>query len=236
MAAPATRRRAPAGASEARERATEALLDAAERLIVEHGYAGITSRALAAEAGVNNGLVHYYFGSMEEVLLQVLERFTERLIVRQRAMYGAPGPFLEKWRTAWRYQEDDLRGGYSKIWLELQALAWNRPELRERIARVDAEWRAVLTEAIGRALDEYGVADRFPPGAVVAMVMTFAQGFALERLLGVTEGHAELLGWIEDWLQSLEARKPAERPAGKPGRKRNRRTPGSRGGSGGATP
>jgi AcrR family transcriptional regulator len=204
----ATRRRVPAGASQARTRVTEALLDAAERLLVQQGYAGITSRALASEAGVNNGLVHYYFGSMEEVLVQVLERFTERLIVRQRAMYDGPGSFLEKWRTAWRFQEDDLRDGYSKIWLELQALAWNQPQLRERIARVDAEWRAVLSDAIGRALAEYGVAETFPPRAVVALVATFAQGFALERLSGVTEGHGELLGWIDAWLQSLETRAP----------------------------
>jgi AcrR family transcriptional regulator len=209
--ATATGRRAPAGASEARERVTESLLDAAERLLVEQGHAGITSRALAAEAGVNNGLIHYYFGSMEEVLVQVLERFTERLIARQRAMYGGSGSFLDKWRTAWRFQEDDLRAGYSKVWLELQALAWNHLELRTRVARVEAEWRAVLAEPIGKALEEYGVTGAFPPGAVVAMVVTFAQGFALERLLGVTEGHAELLGWIDRWLESLEVRKKGKK-------------------------
>lgn len=209
--ATAIRRRTPAGASEARERVTESLLDAAERLLVEQGHAGITSRALAAEAGVNNGLIHYYFGSMEEVLVQVLERFTERLIARQRAMYGGPGSFLEKWRTAWRFQEDDLRGGYSKVWLELQALAWNHPELRARVARVEAEWRAVLTEAIGKALEEYGVTETFPPAAIVAMVMTFAQGFALERLLGVNEGHAELLSWIDRWLESLEGKRKGKK-------------------------
>jgi len=145
------------------------------------------------------------------VLVQVLERFTERLIVRQRAMYAGPGSFLEKWRTAWRYQEDDLRAGYSKIWLELQALAWNQPQLRARVARVDGEWRAVLSEAIGRVLEEYGVAETFPPGAVVALVATFAQGFALERLSGVTKGHAELLDWIDAWLQSLETRAPRKK-------------------------
>jgi AcrR family transcriptional regulator len=203
-----TRRMAPAGVSAKRTLATEALLDAAERLLVQHGHAGITSRALASEAGVNHGLVHYYFGSMEEVLVQVLERFTERLVVRQREMYAADVPFLKKWETAWAYQDDDLESGYSKIWLELQALGWNQPQLRERIARVDAEWRAVLSEAIGRALEEYGIADAFPPGAVVAMVAMFAQGFALERLSGITEGHAELLDWIDAWLESLEAKRP----------------------------
>ena len=48
-------------------------------MLVEVGYAGITTRALADKAGVNNGLVHYYFGSMEEVFVQVLERFTDRV-------------------------------------------------------------------------------------------------------------------------------------------------------------
>ena len=80
------------------------------------------------------------------LLVRVLERFTERLIERQREMYAADVPFLEKWRTAMRYltSEDST---YEKIWFELQALAWNRPELRERVARVNAEWRAVLIEA-----------------------------------------------------------------------------------------
>ena len=71
----------------ARAEATEALLDATERLLIEVGHAGVTTRRVAAEAGVNHGLVHYYFGSMEELLLQVLERFTARLVERQRAMY-----------------------------------------------------------------------------------------------------------------------------------------------------
>jgi len=200
-----TRRMAPAGVSAKRTIATEALLDAAERLLVQHGHAGITSRALASEAGVNHGLVHYYFGSMEEVLVQVLERFTERLVERQREMYAADIPFLKKWETAWAYQDEDLESGYSKIWLELQALAWNHPELRERVARVDAEWRAVLTEAFTQALEEYGVEERFPASAIVPLVMTFAQGLALERLSGIREGHAALLAWIHDWLASLEA-------------------------------
>jgi len=199
------RRMAPEGASDKRAQAMEALLDAAERLLVERGHAGITSRALASEAGLNNGLVHYYFGSMEEVLVQVLERFTERLIARQREMYAKEGPFLEKWRTAWSYQDEDLASGYSKIWLELQALAWNHPSLRERVARVNAEWRAVLTDAFARALEDYGVADRFPPEAIVPLVMTFAQGVALERLSGIDEGHDTLLAWIQGWLESLEA-------------------------------
>ena len=73
----------------ARSGAETALLDAAERLLIEVGHGGISTRRLAEEAGANQGLVHYYFGSMDELFVQVLERFTERLIARQREMYAA---------------------------------------------------------------------------------------------------------------------------------------------------
>ena len=185
----------------------EAFLDAAERLLITVGHAGVTTRRLAAEAGANQGLVHYYFGSIDELLAQVLERFTDRLVARQREMYGADVPFIERWRTAWRFQEEDLEAGYSKIWMELQALSWSRPDLRPRIEHVNAEWRAVLRDAYTRAAEDYGLRDEFPVEALVALTMTFGQGFALERLEGIDEGHRELLDWIERWLESLEKRR-----------------------------
>jgi AcrR family transcriptional regulator len=138
-----------------RPKPEEALLDAAERLLVEVGYAGITTRRLAAEAGVNHGLVHYYYGSLENLLVQVLERFTATMIERQRAMYAAEMPFIEKWRTAMRYLVSD--SDYQKVWWELQALAWNRPDLRQQVARVDDEWRTVLTEALAEPHARYGL-------------------------------------------------------------------------------
>ena len=126
--------------SHARFTNEELLLDAAERLLVDVGYARITTRRLAEAAGVNNGLVHYYFGSNENLLVRALERFTKRMVARQRELYASDEPFVEKWRTAMRYlMSEDAT--YEKIWLELQALAWNNPALRERLARVNAEWR-----------------------------------------------------------------------------------------------
>jgi AcrR family transcriptional regulator len=192
--------------SKERREATTALLDAAEQMLLKEGYARITTRRVAAEAGVNHGLVHYYFGSMEELLLQVLERFTERLVRRQREMYGADVPFIEKWRAAMRYLDEDLEAGYPKIWLELQAMGWNRPSMRARMLQVDTEWRSTLREAFERALDEYGLdRESFPPEAVLALVMTFNKGIELEQLSGIRQGQSELLAWIDRWLSSLEA-------------------------------
>jgi AcrR family transcriptional regulator len=187
-------------ATSRRETATSALLDAAERLLIETGYAGLTTRRVAAEAGVNHGLVHYYFGSMEELLLQVLERFTARLIERQAAMYEADVPFLDKWRTAMNWLEEDVQAGYPKVWWELQAMAWNRPEMRDRLVQVDEEWRRLLRGHFASALDEYGI--DFPLEATVSLVVAFNKGIQIEQLSGITAGHRELLDWIDAWLES----------------------------------
>jgi AcrR family transcriptional regulator len=184
-----------------RQTAEENLLDAAERLLVDIGYAGITTRRLAAEAGVNHGLVHYYFGSVENLLVRVLERFTERLTARQRAMYAADIPFIEKWRQAMRYLvSEDVE--YEKVWLELQALAWNRSELHERLAHINEEWRTVLLEAFEEPHREYDIP--MPLEALVSLVVTFNEGIILERLSGITTGHDELLAWIDGWLERKE--------------------------------
>jgi TetR/AcrR family transcriptional regulator len=185
----------------ARSAAEEALLDAAERLLVEVGYAGITTRRLAEEAGVNHGLVHYYFGSIENLFVRVLERYTAALTARQRAMYATDVPFIEKWRQAMHYLvADDV--AYEKIWFELQALAWNRPELRERVAHVNDEWRAVLTDAFAEPHERYGI--EMPLDALVSLVITFNEGVILERLSGIETGHAALLEWIEGWMEARE--------------------------------
>ena len=175
----------------------DAFLDAAERLLVSIGHGGITTRVLANEAGANPGLVHYYFGSMDNLFVRVLERFTARLIARQRQLYGADIPFLDKWRQAMRYLDIDRE--YQKVWFELQALSWSRQHLRDRVAAVNDAWRAVLTEALAAPRDELRI--EMPLDALVSLVMTLNEGIILERLSGVETGQRALLDWIDGWLR-----------------------------------
>ncbi len=191
-----------------RETNVEAFLDAAERLLIREGAAGISTRQLARESGQNHGLVHYYFGSVDELLLQTLERFTARILERQRAMYETEQPFIEKWRTAMAFIDEDLASGYPKIWAELQALAWNKPELRERLQGVHDRWHDVLGDALAQAIEEYDLHDSpFSAESWAALVAQFNQGLLFERLLGFDRGHEALLTAIDAWLNSLEKRK-----------------------------
>jgi AcrR family transcriptional regulator len=184
-----------------REANVEAFLDAAERLLIREGAGGISTRQLAAESGQNHGLVHYYFGSVDELLLQTLERFTDRVLTRQREMYGAEGPFIDKWRAAMGFLEDDLDSGYPKVWAELEALAWNRPEMQVRLRAVNDAWRTLLHEALTEAIEQYEIDESgFSAEALAALVMQFNKGLLFERLVGFDRGHAELLAAIDGWL------------------------------------
>lgn len=185
------------------------LMDAAERLIIERGYDAISTRVVAAEAGVNHGLVHYYFGSVSNLLVATLDRFTERILKRQRALYAEDRPFIEKWRDAMGYlRGDDPESGYSKLWMEMQAMSWNHPEILEHVQDTALKWRALLTDAFSDAMTDYGI-DRelFPVEALVALVMTFNEGLQLEQLGGINDGHSELLATIDRMLVGFEAGK-----------------------------
>lgn len=178
------------------------LLDAAERMLIQGGHAGITTRGLADEAGVNHGLVHYYYGSMEELLLCVLERFTERLIARQRALYASPLPFAMQWRTAMQYLDEDRP--YQKIWFELQAMGWNQPEVRARLAKVHRAWRDAMQDAVRKAFIDAGLCDdALSLEAWITLIVTMNEGIILERLSGIDSGHDDLLEGIDRWISSL---------------------------------
>jgi AcrR family transcriptional regulator len=193
--------------SEARQQATTAMLDAAERLLYEVGYAGVTTRAVAEEAGVNHGLVHYYFGSMEELLTQTLERFVDQLAEALEALYEDPNlTFAEKWRLGSQFWVQEPTSRFPKILLELLAMGWNMPVLKTRLTEVHARFRLIFERHFGQAMRDYGLNEsQFPLRVVVAAVTSYQLGMIVEGLSGVEEGHRELVAWIQRWIDDLEA-------------------------------
>ena len=113
-----------APASVARQQTEEAFLDAAERLLVDVGHAGVTTRGLAEEAGANHGLVHYYFGSMESLLARACSSGS------QTADRPPAGDVLGAGRAVHREVADsdqylDADREYQKVWYELAR--WTGP-------------------------------------------------------------------------------------------------------------
>ena len=194
----------------------ERILDASERILARNGRAGLTTRRIAAEAGLNHGLVHYHFGSIQTVELATALRFFPRLIAaRTKALEGA-GPFAGRWQECTRALAAEIQSGDARIDAELRALAWDRAELRALCAEAADQWRSVLDRAFRDAAAEYGLtAAAVDPMAT--LVATFTTGMSAERLAGITAGHAALLDWVQGVIESLagsgahgEARAEAE--------------------------
>jgi len=170
------------------------LLDAAERLILREGYAAVTSRRVAAEAGVKAQLVHYYFRTMDDLFLEVYRRRAEQGIER----FATAMEVHRTLRTVWRFGTD-LRGATFNI--EFVALANHRKAIRDEIARYAKRFREMQLEAIASILRDQGVSPDACPPVVVLLAMTgVTQVMALEAALGVTDGHREMVEFVDGWL------------------------------------
>ncbi len=185
------------------------MMDAAEGLLYEVGYAGVTTRAVAEAAGVNNGLVHYYFGSMEELLSETLERFVDQLATALEALYEDPNlTFAEKWRLGSQFWVEEPTSRFPKILLELLAMGWNMPALKTRLTEVHARFRAIFERHFAQAMRDYGLDEsQFPLKVVVAAVTSYQLGLIVEGLSSVEEGHRELVDWIQRFIDDLEAKR-----------------------------
>jgi AcrR family transcriptional regulator len=186
----------------------DALLDAAERLLVAEGPAALTTRRIAEEAGQSHGLIRYHFGSLEQLLVHTLERATDGILERQRQLYAGDEPFLDKWRTAMAYLETDVEsGGFPKLAGEMMALSYNEPAYRPAVQRAMDGFTEMLMEAVRTALDDYDL-DGVDVEAMATLIRTFQLGMLADRLAGIDTGHAVLLDSIDRWLSSLPRKTP----------------------------
>ncbi|WP_027935348.1 TetR/AcrR family transcriptional regulator [Amycolatopsis thermoflava] len=175
------------------------LVDAAERLLITEGAAAVTTRRLAAEAGLNQALVHYHFGSMADVLVAVLDRVGDQYAAGVAAAFAGEEPLVARWRRHRDLLIGDARArGWPKIWLELCTLALNQPALRERLApRLDA-LRSTFADAVrGEAARRDVPLSEDEVCAVATLWGTAVEGLFVEQLLGYERGHRELLAFLE---------------------------------------
>jgi AcrR family transcriptional regulator len=184
------------GAPDAKNRGL--LLDAAEELMIDEGYAAVTSRRLASKAGLKPQLVHYYFRTMEELFLEVFRRRAEEGLHVQAQALQSPQPL---W-ALWRFGTDPA---FTRISMEFMALANHRKELRAEIAYYAERFRDEQRQAVTSALQRYGVSRQDMPPVVWTVLMTSLSRFlVLEQAVGISGGHAETLELVESHLRRLE--------------------------------
>lgn len=205
----------------------EAILDAAETIVAKEGYPKVTTRRLGTQAGVNPALVHYHFGSVEEVLLRVLKRVTDRSESDLRqAMESQPNDLAQLRTLFSTIIPGAVERGSSKQWLECIAMALNHPEMQERVQAQFASVSDVFVEQTGTALAASTIpADDDLVAALAALVHAASDGVVLQMALGYTEGHEAILRLIDTVLDSRLVSDAAEAPA-PAGRARTRKRSG----------
>ena len=196
--AQAQTRRPRAATPEKRRR----ILDAAELIMLEDGYAAVTSRRLESETGLK---VHYHFGSIDELFIAIVRRRGERNVARLADALASPEPLRSWWRLA-----SDRRG--SRLLVEITTAANHRPALQAEVAAFARETRRMQIDALDTILAEYGI-DRqeFPPALVAAAMQGLAFAMAYDQVAGFDTAQTEAADGMDRLLVRLEARRSAAR-------------------------
>jgi len=175
-----------------------ALLDAAELIMREEGYAAVTSRAVASRAELKPQLVYYYFRTMDDLILAVCRRRTERGFENLKTMLAGPRPL----HTLWQFLND---AKHSVLTAEFMAMANHRKEIGDEIARQAEQLRALQAELIERLMRERGIeVAPYPPIMLAMVITTLSQVLVREHELGISSGHAELKRSLEEFIDRLE--------------------------------
>lgn len=174
-----------------------ALIDAAQALMRLEGYSAVTSRRVAAQAGLKPQLVHYYFRGMDELYLAVFRRGADENLARLSAALDAPQPLRALWEMI-----RDPRG--TRFMAEFTALAQRSEPVRAEIARYAEQFRRMQMEALSRHLAERGIEPRIQPVVASVLMVSLSSVLASETALGITFGHAETEALVELCLRQFE--------------------------------
>jgi AcrR family transcriptional regulator len=174
------------------------LLDAAERLMRSEGYAAVTSRRVAEEAGLKPQLVHYYFRTMDDLFLAVYRRRADEGIARLSQALASDRPLRALWAQA-----TDTRG--NALTVEFTALANHRKPIRAEMARYAERFRREQAAALDGLLPHAdGRGDALTPLVVSVMLTSMSVVLVMEQALGVDVGHPETMAVVEAYLDRVE--------------------------------
>jgi AcrR family transcriptional regulator len=195
------------------EATRERVLIAARDVLLGRGFSQTSTRAVAERADVPLSLVHYHFGSKQQLLIEVLERENELLLERQRELYATPGPLAGKWRTACEFLDEDIRSGYVRVLWELWAAGLADETLAAQWRAAMGGWRSLLESVAAAWVATIDIEPPLSPKGLATLVTNVFQGIEIELLAGVTEAdaaHREVLdalgAVIERWETPMAPR------------------------------
>lgn len=184
-----------------------ALLDAAESLLVEEGYAGVTTRRVGERAGANPALIHYYFDSIDGLFVELFRRGADRGLEQQADALQSPQPLWALW-DAFHDHLNNIRT------VEFFALAHHRPAVRAEVVEYSARYRRQQLEVLTTVLEGYGLdLEQWPPVTLVLALGSISLLLLIEKGFGYDLGHDEMRDVVERQIRELEGERFTGHPA-----------------------
>jgi AcrR family transcriptional regulator len=179
-------------------RSRQRLIEAAYELLGDEGYHAISARRVAQKAELKPQLVHYYFRSMEELVLAVFQRSAQKYFRLHDEALSSRHPLRALWALN-RYLPEGKR------MTEYVALGKTYPALREEMRVTGERFREMQIETMERAYTEGGF-DRtlIGPQGLVLLMSAVARNFVIEGEVGVTLAHAEVHEFIARLLDQFD--------------------------------
>lgn len=195
--------------AEESQRTREAILDATEQIMRETGYAAVSSRRVAERAGLKSQLVHYHFGTMDDLFLALFHRAEKQHFERYMQIMALANPIPELWKMS------TDRTGMGLIF-EFMALANHRELIRKEIARSTLQTRGMQIAMLTRALEEKGISSDICPANVLSVLMSGAAlQLVTEESIGVTAAHKETLAFVEALIEKLDQKSASPKTNGR---------------------
>jgi len=167
--------------------------------MLDEGYAAVTSRRVAAEAGLKPQLVHYYFRTMEDLFLTLYRRRADQGFER-----GAQALLSDQ--PLWSFWELNREPRGTALTMEFVALGNHRKAIRAEIMSSAERFRADQLRAVRSVFERYEVDTNLYPPMVCTVLMTAISQFLVieHEMLGMSTGHAETVAFVEEILTALE--------------------------------
>ena len=161
-----------------------ALIEAAEQVLHDVGFAGLSTRRVAETAGVPLSQIHYHFGSKSKLMLAVLLDQNRKLLDRQTEMYGEEVPLWKRYEQACDFLEDDLESGYVRILQEMTAAGWSDPAIAAVVRDQLEGWMRLLSDVAEQASEKLGGLGPFTPAELAWLIGLAFLGGETMILLG----------------------------------------------------
>jgi AcrR family transcriptional regulator len=162
------------------------VLEAAKKILRQNGYSKLSTRDVAAAAGVPLSQIHYHFGSKQGMVLALFEYLNSQLLDRQAALFGdATLKLSEQWDRACDYLDDDVASGYVRVLQELIAASWADAPVAKVIRAGITGWLDLINGLAQQAEREFGGLGPFSAEEVAALIANVFIGAESLYLLGL---------------------------------------------------